>query len=264
MTARSNPRAAKRLPLLLSAISLLGVIDACALLIVTPVGAQVVDGMDIQALRARAKAQGKDLEAFTAEIGKRGEALRKEAVQTRDQARANRARAGSLKTGGAKGVFDFDEMIAGADKAASGPKGERPKFIAFASLSMSSASLKAMFKDVTRAGGVVVFRGFKNGSVKEFMAGLAPTVEKGQKLDGVGIDPRLFRAFNVTQVPTYVVASGDFDPCDGFHCTTTLPPYDRLSGNVTTDYALTTFANGRGPGSAAAKVDLGRLRRAGS
>ena len=256
-------RSPPRLPLLLPALALLGVIDVCALLIVSPVGAQIVDGMDIQALRARAKAQGKDLEAFTAEIGKRGEALRQEAVQTRDQAQANWARAGSIKTGGAKGVFDFDEMIAGADKAASGAKGERPRFIAFASLSMSSASLKAMFKDVTRAGGVVVFRGFKNGSVKEFMAGLVPTVEKGQKLDGVGIDPRLFRAFDVQQVPTYVVAGGDFDPCDGFHCTTTLPPYDRLSGNVTTDYALTTIAGGRGPGSAAAKVYLGRLRRGG-
>lgn len=253
-----------RLTLLLPALALLGVVDACALLIVTPLHAQVVDGMDVQALRARAKAQGKDLEAFTAEVGKRGEALRKQALETRDQGQANRARAGKVTGGGAKGVFDFDAMIAGADQAASGPKGERPKFIAFASLSMSSASLKAMFRDVTRAGGVVVFRGFKNGSVKDFMAGLAPTLEKGQKLDGVGIDPRLFRAFGVTQVPTYVVVSGDFDPCDGFHCTTMLPSYDRLSGNVTADYVLTTVANGRGPGSAAAKVYLGRLRRGGA
>jgi len=110
-----------------------------------------------------------------------------------------------------------------------------------------------------------VFRGFKNGSVKDFVAGLGPALEKGQKLDGVGIDPRLFRAFDVTQVPAYVVTGGDFEPCAGFHCTTALPPHDRLSGNVTVDYALSTIAGGRGPGAAAAKVYLGRLhQRSGS
>ena len=221
--------------------------------------AQVIEGIDIGAARAKAKAQGQDLEAFTAEVAKRGAALRQQAIETRDAAQANRARIGTVKTGGAKGVFDFDALIANADAVAAGAKAERPKLIVFASLSMSTASLKALFRDVTKAGGVVAFRGFKDGSVKAFMAGLAPTVDKGQKLDGVGIDPRLFRAFNVTQVPTWVVTAGDVEPCDGFHCTTTLPPHDRLAGNVTADYALTTIADGRGPGSAAAKVYLARL-----
>ena len=113
------------------------------------------------------------------EVGKRGEALRQEALDTRTAAQSNRARVGSVKTGGAKGAFDFDAMIAGADAAAAGAKLERPKLIVFASLSMPVPSLKTLFRDVTKAGGVVVFRGFKNGSVKDFMAGLAPAFRQG-------------------------------------------------------------------------------------
>lgn len=225
--------------------------------------AQIVEGVDAGAIRARAKTEAKDFDAFTREIAKRGEALREDAVTTKAGAAANRARIGSVKTGGGKGPFDFDEMIAQADAAAAGGKRQQPRFIAFASMSMAPASLKTLMRDVTRAGGVVVFRGFQNNSVKAFMTGIGKAVDKGQKLDGVGIDPRLFRAFNVTAVPTYAVVSSDFEPCDGFHCTTDLPPHDQLSGNVTTEYALQTFASGRGPGAASARIYLEKLRRGG-
>ncbi|MBC7496578.1 MAG: type-F conjugative transfer system pilin assembly protein TrbC [Sphingomonadaceae bacterium] len=255
-----RPRLTPSLAFLLPALAAL-VLDAALPPWASPAAGQVVEGIDIGAARSRAKAQAHDLEAFSSEVGKRGEALRQQALDTRTAAQANRARVGSVKTGGAKGAFDFDAMIAGADAAAAGSKLERPKLIVFASLSMPVPSLKTLFRDVTRAGGVVVFRGFKNGSVKDFMAGLAPAFDKGEKIDGVGIDPRLFRAFNVEAVPTYVVTAGDIELCAGFHCTTPLPPYDRLAGNVTTDYALSTIADGRGPGSAAAKVYLGKLRR---
>jgi conjugal transfer pilus assembly protein TrbC len=76
----------------------------------------------------------------------------------------------------------------------------------------------------------------------------------------VGIDPRLFRAFNVTAVPTYVVASTDFDLCDGFDCQTQVPPHDRISGNVTADFALETIARGGGPSARIASQYLARLK----
>lgn len=252
----ASPSLAFIIPALLAVV-----VDVALLPWVAPASGQVVNGVDVAAARARAKAQALDLDAFTTEIGKRGEAVRQQALDTQKAALANRARIGSVKTGGAKGAFDFDAMIAAADSAAAGNKAERPKLIVFASLSMPVPSLKSLFRDVTKAGGVVVFRGFKNGSVKEFMAGLAPAFDKGERTDGVGIDPRLFRAFDVQAVPTYIVTAGDIDPCGGFHCTTALPPYDRLAGNVTTEYALSTIADGRGPGSAAAKIYLGKLRR---
>ena len=42
--------------------------------------------------------------------------------------------------------------------------GEGPMFIVFASLSMPEASLTRLIADTTKAGGVVVFRGFPGGS----------------------------------------------------------------------------------------------------
>ena len=81
--------------------------------------------------------------------------------------------------------------------------------------------------------------------------------------DALGVDPRLFRAFNVTRVPQIVAVSSDFDLCDGFHCTTQLPPHDRMMGNVTLRYALETFAQGHGPGAPVAAHALQALRHGG-
>ena len=77
----------------------------------------------------------------------------------------------------------------------------------------------------------------------------------------VGIDPRLFRAFGIETVPTYVVTSSDLDLCDGFDCRTQVPPHDRMSGNVSVSYALETFAQGGGPGALLASQHLARLQR---
>jgi conjugal transfer pilus assembly protein TrbC len=107
---------------------------------------------------------------------------------------------------------------------------------------------------------VVVFRGFPNNSAKDFVARLSKVVDQGQ-LASIGIDPRLFRAFEVQAVPTYVTVSSDFDLCAGFSCQTKLPPYDRMIGNVTVEYALTTFAEGNGPGARIAAVALSNMKR---
>ncbi|MFX6201839.1 TrbC family F-type conjugative pilus assembly protein, partial [Acinetobacter baumannii] len=77
----------------------------------------------------------------------------------------------------------------------------------------------------------------------------------------IGIDPRLFRAFDVQAVPTYITVSSDFDLCAGFSCQTKVPPYDRMIGNVTVEYALSTFAEGSGPGARVAAVALSNMKR---
>ena len=117
-----------------------------------------------------------------------------------------------------------------------------------------------LIADTARAGGVVVFRGFPNNSAKEFVNRLGQVVQKDD-MPNIGIDPRLFRAFNVQAVPTYVAVSSTFDLCAGFHCQTKVPPYDRIEGNVTVDYALNTFAGANGPGARIASVALGNLAR---
>jgi conjugal transfer pilus assembly protein TrbC len=158
-------------------------------------------------------------------------------------------------------TFDFDRMVVDAGDMAKQGMGEAPRFIAFASLSMPATALRQMMDDVTRAGGVVVFRGLTQGSAKVMTDALSRVLKPGEQMDGVGIDPRLFRAFGIEAVPTYVVTSSDFDLCDGFDCTTAVPPFDRMSGNVTTAHALTTFAQGSGPGAKLAAQHLARLER---
>jgi conjugal transfer pilus assembly protein TrbC len=222
-----------------------------------------VPDLDLAAIRARASAGASDADALSANARARAEALAGEARTSTGEAEAHARRyareaAASAKPDGPS-TFDFDRMVADAGAMTSEGMGEAPRFIAFASLSMPPAALRAMIDEVTKAGGVVALRGLPAGSAKALTAALAKVGRAGEQLDGVGIDPRLFRAFGIEAVPTYVVSSSDFDLCDGFDCRTQVPPHDRMSGNVSAAYALETFARGGGPGALLAARHLARL-----
>ena len=239
----------------LGILALLGTAGVTALL------AQTVDGVDVQAVKKRSADLAAEAQAFVDQVKDRGDRFREDAATTRDAGTDNmrRVAAQGLPKGPA-GPVDFDEIVQGAASNTNANGGEAPQFIAFASLSMPDDALKQLVRDTASAGGVVVFRGFPNNSAKEFVARLSKVVDKGQ-LASIGIDPRLFRAFHVEAVPTYVSVSSDFDLCAGFSCTTKVPPYDRMIGNVTVEYALTTFAEGSGPGARVAAVALANMKR---
>lgn len=223
--------------------------------------AQTVEGLDVGAIRARAQAQAADAERLAAEVERRGGALREDAAVVRDQALARvRALDPQSLRGGPAGPIDFDALIRDASANLAAKRGSAPLVLAFVSLSMPPDALKPLVRDIARAGGVVVFRGFPNNSAKAFVAGLSRAVESDADFASIAIDPRLFRAFDVRAVPTYVVASTDFDLCDGLACRTAPPPFDAVSGNVTTDYALDVIADAAGPGSRVARVALANLR----
>ena len=158
------------------------------------------------------------------------------------------------------GPLDLDGMIRSAADAEVAAMGEVPRFIAFASLSMPEPSLKALVRDVTRAGGVTVLRGFPQGDSAAFKKRLAAIWRDGSEAGALGIDPRLFRTFDIAVAPSFVMVASDFSPCDGFDCTDTLPPHDRIAGNVSVEDALETFADGGGPGAQLARLHLARLR----
>ena len=161
-------------------------------------------------------------------------------------------------TGRKCGPVDFDEMVAGARAGMARPKGA-PLFVAFASLSMPDEALAQMIADTTRAGGVVVFRGFSTGNPQTFISGIRKVVDQSGA-SNVAIDPRLFRSFGVDRVPTYVALATDFEPCDQLDCVTTPPPHDRISGNTSVAYVLETFAGANGPGAPVARLALANLR----
>src|SRR3546814_9292215 len=79
---------------------------------------------------------------------------------------------------GPAGAVDFDEIVQGAATNAKVGGGEAPQLIAFASLSMPPKALRQLIEDTARAGGVVVFRGFPNNSMKEFSQALGKIVDR--------------------------------------------------------------------------------------
>lgn len=216
--------------------------------------------LDLESIRARADAISADAQALVRHLREEAAKQREAAQETASAANDNLQRLSDVVLpAGAKGPVDFDEIVKGASTMAKGERGA-PLFIVFASLSMPQKSLKALIEDTAKAGGVIVFRGFPENSMKKFASAIGKIVDDKTVFGNVGIDPRLFRAYRVESVPTYVAASSDFDVCDGFDCTTVTPPSDRMSGNVTVEYALTTFVEGRGPGAGVAKVALGQLK----
>lgn len=241
---------------LLSALAIASIGTGCAVL------AQTVEGLDLDAIRARSAKSEQDATALVNEVERRGDAFRKDAqtVQAVALEQMRTIDKASLPRGPA-GAVDFDEMIHAASANLKENQGTAPQFMVFVSTSMPEQALKRIIADTSAAGGVVVFRGFPGNSGKAFIAALSRVVEKDQQFASIGIDPRLFRAFDVTAVPTMVVSSSDFTLCDGLTCKTTPPPFDRIEGNVTVRYALETFAGENGPGALVARTALANLGR---
>lgn len=221
-----------------------------------------VEDLDFAAIKARGTQQVKEAQAFVDAVAHRGEAHEAEAEELRE---AGLAAASSIDPTslpkGPEGPVDFDEILAGAAANSQAPMGEGPLFTVFASLSMPQASLSRLIRDTAQAGGVVVFRGFPQNSTKAFAEGLKRVVTDERQEAHIAIDPRLFRAFAVTAAPTFVVTGRAYELCDGFDCTSMVPDHDRMTGNVTVEYALERFATSRGPGAGVARVALLELRK---
>jgi conjugal transfer pilus assembly protein TrbC len=219
------------------------------------------EGIDLDAIRERAAEHSEEAQALATNVRERAEALTEDAQTLQVEAQANRTSyAESITVTETGAVIDFDAMIAGQAAAEKASLGESPRFIAFASLSMPPASLKALVHDMTRAGGVTVLRGFPQGNSEAFKKRLAAIWSDSNEAGSLGIDPRLFRAFQIKAAPSFVMLSTDFAPCDGFDCSSNVPPHDRIAGNISVGEVLETFASGRGPGAELARLHRERLK----
>jgi len=117
------------------------------------------------------------------------------------------------------------------DKANSG------ELYIFVSFSMGEKALLNLANEAKPYGATFVLRGFVDGSYAKTVQALQNIIVKtGQ---GFIIDPELFSLFNVTAVPTYVLAK----PFQLYAQTRTQSPlHDRIMGHVSVPYALETFA----------------------
>lgn len=225
---------------------------------VTAVFAQSVDGFDPQAIEARAGEFQEDAQALFDYVTANEDEHREEAQTVVEQGYTQIEDLDVSGIAGGDGPFNFDEMVAGAKAGMANPRGA-PLFIAFASLSMPEESLSRMIEETTKAGGVVVFRGFSADNPQAFIQGIRNVVDQAGA-SNVAIDPRLFRSFQVDRVPTFVALSSDFEPCDQLDCVTAPPPHDRISGNVSVSYVLETFAQRNGPGAPVSRLALSNIR----
>jgi conjugal transfer pilus assembly protein TrbC len=141
--------------------------------------------LDLEAIRARAKVEASEADALAASARARAEAVLSQANDSAAEAQAHGKRyteqAASSARPGSDDVFDFDKMVADAGTMTSEGMGEAPRFIAFASLSMPPAALRAMIDDVAKAGGVVVLRGLPGNSAKALTAALAKSRKDGEQ-----------------------------------------------------------------------------------
>ncbi|ABC65051.1 TrbC family F-type conjugative pilus assembly protein [Erythrobacter litoralis] len=221
----------------------------------------IPEGIDLNAIRERAAEHSEEAQALATNVRQRAEALTEDAQTLQVEALANRtAYAESITVPETDAVLDFDTMIASQVAAEKASLGSSPRFIAFASLSMPPAALKALVHDMTRAGGVTVLRGFPQGNSEGFKKRLSAIWSDSTEAGSLGIDPRLFRAFEIEAAPSFVMLSTDFVPCDGFDCISNVPPHDRIAGNISVGEVLETFALGRGPGAELARLHRNRLQ----
>lgn len=94
----------------------------------------------------------------------------------------------------------------------------------FVSFSMSEQNIIQLSQEAKRFGAILVLRGLKNGSFRETAQVLKKIIEKAQ--NGMIIDPTLFKHYNITQVPSFILASNENE-------------YDHIVGNISISYALT-------------------------
>jgi conjugal transfer pilus assembly protein TrbC len=211
--------------------------------------AQDMDGVSIDAINKRAAELKEEAVALVGIAQEKAEA---EQPNVEGVIEAAKASAASADISGIDGIEagDFDALLKG--RAAKSQQG----LIVFVSLSMPKESLRKVILDTSKAGGLILFRGFPNNSMQQFRAGLAGVLEKGDPVRNIAVDPRMFQAFKVDSVPTYVAYSKPLNLCSVLDCVSPLPEHDVMRGNVSLGYVLDEFASGGGPGSSVARTAL--------
>jgi conjugal transfer pilus assembly protein TrbC len=113
--------------------------------------------------------------------------------------------------------------------------GRADGLMVFVSFTMPRESLKRAIAEANRVGGVVVMRGFKDGSVKATAQAIN---ELGEASGNVQINPNAFTKYRVHAVPAVVLAKPEgFEAVDKEGCA--LPDkYVMVSGDVGLSYAL--------------------------
>ena len=108
--------------------------------------------------------------------------------------------------------------------------------LVFVSFSMPEASLMRIAAEAKKTGAVLVLRGFKDGSYKK-------TVDATRLINGLGaqvmVHPDLFTQYQITDVPTFVLADASVE--EGSCDTGTCNAHYSIKGDVSLQAVLANF-----------------------
>lgn len=157
-----------------------------------------------------------------------------------------------------KGV-DPSALAAKYQSSGVGQKPATQDLMVFISTSMPKKALVMLGEQANATGAVLVLRGLKGalgtkGVMQKTMEALQPVAATGAKIQ---IDPEAFGRYNVTAVPTFVIATKE-DSCANEQCDS--KSY-ALAGDVTLEYALEQWSNRGGAIGRQADMYLKRLER---
>jgi conjugal transfer pilus assembly protein TrbC len=102
-----------------------------------------------------------------------------------------------------------------------------PAFYVFMSFSLKDTTWLEWSKQIETLGGAFILRGLPNQSFKELASHLNHLNDIGVRAT-IQLNPQLFDQYQIQQVPAVVVAEEE--------------TFDKITGNVTLDYALETLA----------------------
>lgn len=134
-----------------------------------------------------------------------------------------------------------------------------PQLFVFASNSMPETSLKQWSKQVERAGGVLVLRGFIDNSPQKTAERVRELFGKDET-SGFSVDPERFKEMAIDKVPAVGVVLSNNEPCEGENCPK--PMFEVVYGDIPLEDALLAIMKRNSRSIAdAAKVFLERYRK---
>lgn len=116
----------------------------------------------------------------------------------------------------------------------SAPSSNAP--VVLVSFSMPESQIKSLLEEAKRINAFVVIRGLIDDDFDKTIRKIKAL--SGEKVSGVAIDPTLFRRFNVTTVPTFILPLRPIESCLKDVCE--VPPHVRATGSATFTYFLET------------------------
>ena len=105
-------------------------------------------------------------------------------------------------------VKNYDELLKKTFRLEDGLETDamHPEFYIFISFSLPRKTLLALLKASRHYGATLVLRGLKDGSFKKTMSELMELYK--QENGRVILDPNLFKKFNITSVPSFLLTQG--------------------------------------------------------